>query len=182
MKKKLLFKNATQYSKKVYDEFTYFHNDKYFWSYELFTIFIIILLIFCIIETIRAKVIVISLLFTITLIIFTTYRILGPISFYKKEVKKKAIAKEKTFNFYFYDNYFKIRDNLNFDKIAYFSLYKVYETPRYFYLYLTKKYSFIIDKQSFSQGTSEEFEAFMKKKMWFKYSEYNKKTKSKSAK
>lgn len=182
MKKKLLFKNATKYSKKVYDEFTYFHNDKYFVTYQIFTIFILILLIYCIAATIKAKFIALSLLFITILIAFTTYRILGPISFYKKEVKKKAIAKEKTFNFYFYDTYFKIRDNLTFDKVSYLSLYRVYETPRYFYLYLTKKYSFIIDKQGFSQGNSEEFKAFMKKKMWFKYSEYNKKTQSKSAK
>ena len=118
----------------------------------------------------------VSLLFVVILIVFAGYRIFNPIYLYKKEVKKKAITKEKLFNFYFYDKYFKVRDNLNSDKIPYFSLYKVYETRKYFYLYLTKKYSFIIEKEAFTLGTSEEFSNFIKNKMWIKYSEYNKKT------
>ena len=60
MKKKLLFKNATQYSKKLYDEFTRFHNDKNSLSYDLFTVSILILLIFCIAETIKSKIVVLG--------------------------------------------------------------------------------------------------------------------------
>ena len=62
------------------------------------------------------------------------------------------------------------RDKLDFDKISYFRLYKVYETPKYFYLYLTKQYSFIIDKEGFTQGDAKEFSKFIKNKLlWFKY-------------
>lgn len=179
MKKKLLFKNATQYSKKLYDEFTRFHNDKNWLSYDIFTIFILILLIYCIIATIREKIVVLAIIFILTFIVFIGYRIFNPIYFYKKEVSKKAITKEKIFNFYFYDKYFKIRDNLNFDKVYYFNLYKVYETKKYFYLYLDKKYSFIIDKSTFTQGTSEEFAEFIKSKVWLKYSKYINKTSAK---
>lgn len=179
MKKRLLFKNATKYSKKLYDEFTRFHNEKFSFSYDVFTIFILILLVYCIIATIRAKIGLLAIIFSIVLIVFFGYRVFNPIYFYKQEVKKKAITKEKIFKFYFYDNYFKIRDNLDFDKIPYFKLYKVFETEKYFYLYLTKKYSFIIDKACFTQGTSEEFSKFIKDKMWIKYSMYNNKSNKK---
>ncbi len=179
MKKKLLFKNATKYSKKLYDEFTRFHNSKNSLSYEVFTIFILILLIYCVITTIKAKMALLSILFIIVFIVFIGYRLFNPIYLYKKESKKKAITKEKTFNFYFYDTYFKIRDNLNFDKVSYLRLHKVYETEKYFYLYLTKKYSFIIDKTGFTQGTPEEFSNFIKSKVWLKYSRYEKKNSAK---
>ena len=175
MKKKLLFKNSTQYSKKLYDEFIRFHNDKNSLSYDLFTIFIFSLLVYCIIATIRAKIIPLALLFGVVLIVFTGYRVFNPIYFYKKEVTKKAITNEKTFHFYFYENSFKIRDNLNFDKVSYFRLYKVYETQKYFFLYINRKYSFIINKECFTQGSSDEFSRFIKNKMKFKYSKYEKK-------
>ena len=170
MKKKLLFKNATQYSKKLYDDFTRFHNSKNSLAYNCFTISILIMFSYCIFATIREKITLLAILFVLALIIFVGYRLFNPIYLYKRELKTKAIAKEQTFNFYFYDKYFKVRDNLNFDKISYFRLHKVYETPKYFYLYLTKKYSFIINKEGFRQGTNEEFSNFIKNKMWFKYS------------
>lgn len=174
MKKQLLFKNTTQYSKKVYDQFTRFHNEKFSLSYHLFTIFILILLIYCLIMTIKNKIAFLAILFTLVLIGFVGYRVFNPMFFYKKEVNKKAIAKEKIFRFYFYDKYFKIRDNLNYDKVHYFRLYKVFETKNFFYLYFDKKYSFIVDKTGFTQGTAEEFSKFIKNKMWLKYSVYDK--------
>lgn len=176
MKKKLLFKNSTKYSKKLYDEFTYFHNTKYFLTYEIFTLFIIILLSYCVFSTIKVKLAPLAIFFIIVLILFMTYRILGPTISYKKELKNKSITKEQTFEFFFYDKYFKIRDNKSYDKISYFRLYRVYETPKYFYLYLTKKYSFVIDKNGFSMGNAEDFKTFIKKKMKFKYSKYDEKS------
>lgn len=172
MKKKLLFKNTTQYSKKLYDEFTRFHNNKNSLSYDCFSIFILIMFIYCIYATIKAKFIILAILFIIMLIIFIGYRIFNPVFLYKKEVKTKAITKEQSFSFYFYDTYFKIRDNLDFNKMYYFRLYKVYETKKYFYLYANKKYSFILSKNGFTQGTVEEFSKFIKDKVWIKYSKY----------
>lgn len=170
MKKKLLFKNSTQYTKKIYDTFTNFHNVKFSFSYDLFTLFILFLLVYCLIITIKNKIIFLAIIFALTIIVFGGYRLFGPIMFYKKEITRTSITKEKVFKFYFYDKYFKIRDNLNYDTIPYFKLYKVFETENFFYLYLNKKYSFIIDKAGFTQGTSEEFSKFIKDKMWVKYS------------
>ena len=170
MKKKLLFKNSTQYSKKLYDEFTQFHNKKNSRYYDLFTVFILILIVYCIYSTLKAKVFPLSIIFLAIFILFAGYRVFYPFFFYKKEITKKSITKEKTFNFYFYNTYFKVKNNSNFDKIPYFKLYRVYETEKYFYLYLLKNYSFIIDKNGFNQGTSKEFSNFIKNKMWIRYS------------
>ena len=67
MKKKLLFKNTTQYSKKLYDEFTRFHTNKNFLVYEIFTVFIIILLMYCIFATLKEKFIMLGILFILIL-------------------------------------------------------------------------------------------------------------------
>ncbi len=176
MKKKLLFKNSTQYSKKLYDEFTRFHNEKFSFSYNIFTIFILVLLIYALIVTMKNKIIFLAIVFALSILGFSTYRFFSPMMFYKKEVSKKSVTKEKIFKFYFYDKYFKIRDNLNYDIIPYFRLYKVFETTNFFYLYFTRKYSFIIDKAGFTQGTAEEFSKFIKDKMWIKYSMHEKNT------
>ena len=61
------WQNATQYSKKAYNQFNQFHNNNNILKYELFTVLIIILLIYCIVTTIRAKVIPLVILFFITL-------------------------------------------------------------------------------------------------------------------
>lgn len=169
MKKKLLFKNSTQYSKKAYNKFNQFHNNNNVLKYELFTLLIIIMLIYCIVTTIKAKVISLAILFASVLVSFIIYRFFGPIRIYKKEVKKKAITKAQTFNFYFYDKYFKIRDNIDFHKQYYFKLHKVYETDEFFYLYIDKQYSFLVDKSGFTKGTPQEFSDFIKKKVLFKY-------------
>ena len=174
MKKKVFFKNSTQYSKKLYDTFTRFHRQKFSLSYNIFTIFISILLIYCLIMTIKNKMFLLAIVFAITSIAFVMYRLFSPMFFYKKEITKKSIANEKTYKFYFYDKYFKIRDNLNYDIVPYFRLYKVFETKNFFYLYYNKKYSFILDKNSFTFGSSEEFSKFIKDKMWLKYSLCNK--------
>lgn len=177
MKKQLLFKNSTKYSKQLYDKFTLFHNEKNSLNYDLFTIFILILFLYCIFATIQFKIFSLTILFILMFIFFVGYRIFNPIYLYKKETTKKEITDEKIFKFYFYNTYFKVRNNLDFDKISYFRLYRVYETKEYFYLYLTKKYSFIIDKKGFSLGTEKEFSNFMKNKMKFKYCRYQKKLK-----
>jgi len=174
MKKKLLFKNSTQYSKTIFDEFTQFHNKKFSLSYDVFTIFILILLVYCLIMAIINKIVLLIIIFALVIILFTSYRIFNPSFLYKKEQNKKSITNEKIFRFYFYDKYFKIRDNLNYDIIPYFRLYKVFETENFFYLYFNKKYSFVVDKNGFTHGTADEFSKFIKNKMWLRYKFYDK--------
>lgn len=49
--------------------------------------------------------------------------------------------------------------------IQYFALYKIYETEKYFYLYLNKRAAYVIAKTGINNGTIEELRAFLKKKL-----------------
>lgn len=169
MKDKMLFKNHTTYSKKTYNEFVQFHNKKYGLIYDLYTIVFLLLFIYCLIINIINKMLFLSIVFVILILTFLIYRVFNPIFEYKKEVSSKSISKEQNFFFYFYDKNFKIREKTRFIKIRYFKLRKIYETDKFFYLYMTKKHAFLIDKQGFTLGNSEEFSKFMKNKFKLKY-------------
>ena len=58
------------------------------------------------------------------------------------------------------------------DKIAYYKLYRVFETKNYFYLYLDKTNILVLDKSGFLLGTIQDFKRFMKHKMWLKFKEF----------
>ena len=88
-----------------------------------------------------------------------------------EEIKSDKIQKEESFTFYFYNKYFKIREENKLETytMKYFSIHKVYETKSFFYIYIDKNHSFIINKNSFSTGTSKKFSEFIKKKCWCKF-------------
>lgn len=163
---KPLFKNITKYNKKNYEQFLEFHNKKYSFSYNFYTITMIILLIYCIIFNIIQKNFSMFLLFLVLLIIFLFTRIYLPIKRYQKTQKQIAKNKENNFTFSFYDLYFTI----NKTTFYYLKLYKVFETNDYFYLYINEDYAALVSKNGFKVGTAEEFSKFIKKKCLFKYS------------
>lgn len=171
---KILFKNTTQYSKKVYSEFLKFHNKKYNFSYTFYTLFFAMLILFCIILHAKNSNIFYTIFFSIILICFISWRFFRPVFKMKKEIKSDKIAKEKKFKFVFYNNYFKIHDKKDVFKIYYFKLRKVFETDDFFYLYTDKEYSFLVSKSGFSVGSETEFSEFIKKKCWLKYSKEKK--------
>ena len=49
----------------------------------------------------------------------------------------------------FYNKYFKILDNNQFEIFKYYKIYKVYETDNFFYLYTNRTHSFLINKNNF---------------------------------
>ena len=163
---KPLFKNITKYNKKNYEQFLEFHNKKYSFSYNFYTITMIILLIYCIIFNIIQKNFSMFLLFLVLLIIFLFTRIYLPIKRYQKTQKRIFKNKENTFTFSFYNLYF----TLNETTFYYFKLYKVFETPDYFYLYINEDNAAMVSKTGFEVGTAEDFSDFIKKKCLFKYS------------
>lgn len=169
MKNKMLFKNHTTYSKENYNKFVQFHNKKYGLMYDLYTIIILLFIIYCLITSIRNKVLFLSIIFISAILVFLIYRIFHPIFEYKKEVSSKQISQEQSFFFYFYEKSFKVREKARFIKIRYFRVYKVYETEYFFYFYMSKKHAFLIDKQGFTLGNSEDFSNFIKHKFKLKY-------------
>ena len=54
-KAKILYKNITTYTNSNYAKFLNFHNDKYEFSYNFYTIVMSILLCYCIIINIKSK-------------------------------------------------------------------------------------------------------------------------------
>lgn len=165
----ILFENTTQYTKEVYSEFLKFHNEKYNFSYTFYTLFFAMLMLFCIIVHIKNLNIYYAILFIVVFICFILWRFFRPVFRVKKEVKSEKISKEKKFKFVFYKNYFKIYDKKDVYKLYYFNLHKVFETNKFFYLYIDKEHSFLLNKDGFSVGSASEFSEFIKKKCWFKY-------------
>ena len=165
-KQEILFKNVTIYNTKNYNQFIKFHNKKYSFSNNLYTIIMSVLLIYCVILNIKQKNIQFTMLFVALLIGFLWWKIYFPMKRYQKTQKNLANFKEKGFTFSFYDLYFL----LDKKTIYYFKLYKVFETKDYFYLYINPDYAMLVSKNGFEIGTAEEFSKFIKKKCLFKYS------------
>lgn len=165
---KILFKNTTQYSNQVYSDFLIFHNELYGFKYHATTLLITFLFAFCFVLHVKSSNTIYAIGFLLAIVLFLAWRVFHPVFITKKEYKKDQIAKSYTYTFTFYEDYFEIRHKKEFDKRRY-KLYKVFETNRYFYLYVNHDYSYLIDKQNFEIGTCEEFSNFMKKKFPLKY-------------
>lgn len=159
----ILFKNITKYTKENCNNFTQFHTDKYGFKELTKIILIILCLIYIFISN----------------IIYKNWKIVGGILILvliiylirKKEVEKQLSKKNKikSYTFYFYEKYIKIKCGRQFDRLKYFELHKIFETDEYFFLYTDEKSSLILSKDGFEIGTSKEFSKFIKKKCPFKY-------------
>ena len=158
---KVLFKNTTKYTKENCNNFEKFHVNK-FGGKEL------------------TQIILMSLLFLYMLIFNIVYKnwifilfviILGIIIYFFKKYKptQKVKNKMQTFTFYFYNHYIKIRHKKNFERLTYFNIHKIYETDKYFFLYLDEKNSLILSKEGFEIGEAKEFSKFIKSKCPLKY-------------
>lgn len=164
---KPIFKNVTKYSNKSYKEFVNFHNKKYGATYTFFTVLFTILLLYCLILSIKEKQIHMVLIFILTIVFLLFWRIYMPLDKYRKELNNNSKkGKSEVFVFRFFDKYFKI----NKSKIYYFRLYKVFETEKFFYLYLNKEYAAVVNKTGFEIGNVNDFSEFIKKKCMLRYS------------
>lgn len=166
---KLLFKNKTKYTKKVYDEFLNFHSNHYKYRHLLYTFFISFLIVFLIMVQIKAHNINISIIFCIVLTCFILWRIFRPISEVSEEYQSDKIQNEKEYTFKFYEKNFSVSDFKSILNAKYSDLYRIFETDNFFYLYIDKKHSLLLEKENFAKGTYDDFSEFIKKKCWYKY-------------
>ncbi len=166
---KVLFKNKTRYSREIYKEFLEFHQEKYGTSYYIYTIGVILALLFCIVMQFKSANYLVGLLTTIILLAFVFWRFHHPVKIVQKELKSKKIETEQEFTFKFYEKNFLIYSQKVNSKVYYWQLKKVFDTNDYFYLYIDKTHAFLISKVGFEIGNSEEFKEFMKRKCRFKY-------------
>lgn len=163
---KPLFKNITIYNSKNYNQFIKFHGQKFNFSYNLYTLAMGVLLIYCIILNIIQKNIWLILLF-LTMFIFTfLFRMYLPVKRYQKTKKKFSQNKQTNVTTTFFKFYFKLENKV----FPYHKLYKVFETKDYFYLYVDEENAILTSKNGFKIGTAEQFSEFIKKKCLFKYS------------
>lgn len=166
---KILFKNTTKYTKAIYKEFVEFHNKKYNFKYTLFNIFIIALLLFFVICQISYKYYVLAIISCIIFTAFCLYRYFHPISVVVKELNGKTIKEEKSFTFKFYDKYFKVESGMELNLVKYYKLRRCFETKDFFYLYIDKTHAFLINKENFSIGNSNDFSKFIREKCFLKF-------------
>ena len=87
IKLKILFKNTTQYTKKVYDKFLEFHRKKYRMPYIAFNVIIIACILFCLILQIQYHNFNVAILICVILTVFILWRYLHPIFEIEKEYK-----------------------------------------------------------------------------------------------
>lgn len=166
---KLLFKNTTKYTKKNYDEFLNFHSEHYKYWYLSYTLLMSCFIVFFIVVQINLHNISISYVFCIVLTAFILWRIFHPIFEVKKEYESEKIKEEKSYTFKFYEKKFSVLNLRYISEAKYSDLYKVFETDTFFYLYIDKKHSILLEKAKFTKGTSNDFSTFIKKKCWYKY-------------
>lgn len=159
---KVLFKNKTSYSKEVYDKFLEFHRNKYGFRYRLYNIIIIGIILACIVYLVSYKLYSTAIVFCIIFVIFITCRFLKPLSDVDKEYKSDKIRNSTTYTFTFYDKYFTIKDGKAYSKVKYYKLYRIFNTEKYYYLYIDKTHAFLIDKSGFINGNPNEFYKFVK--------------------
>ncbi len=166
---KLLFTNTTQYTKDVYNEFLGFHSHKYHFTYVTYTVAVTAFILFGLILQVKYHNLSIAILLCCGLTGFILWRYFRPISTVKKEYESEKIRQEQKFTFKFYQKYFTIEDNKQYSNFKYYRLYKAFETPSFFYLYIDKTHAFLISKACFKKNNPEEFSKFIKKKCWWCY-------------
>jgi len=163
---KPLFENTTKYNKKNYEQFLGFHNKKFSFSYNLYTIIMTILLVICMILNILERKLLFVFMFLGILVLFLLYRLYWPMKRHQKTQKQYENNKQLICNYSFYKWYFTLNDKTFY----YFKLYKVFETKDYFYLYINDEHASLVNKNGFKNGNSKDFAEFIKKKCLFKYS------------
>ena len=164
---KVLFKNTTQYTESVYETFLMFHHEKYKFSYLTYTIIVVGLLLFSLILQVSYHNFSLAILFCCGITLFILWRLFHPISEIAKEYESDKIQEEKEFTFTFYDQFFTVEDKKEIAQFKYHYLHKIFETKDFFYLYIDKTHSFLLDKYKFQFGSN--FSAFIQKKCWWNF-------------
>ena len=104
--------------------------------------------------------------FILACIIFWLWRYFRPRYKVSKELKKDILVNEKEFSFKFYEKFFEVWDKLYVERVNYGKIYRVYETDTFFYLYLDKEHSLLLEKSGFVIGKATDFGKFIRKVSW----------------
>lgn len=84
-------------------------------------------------------------------------------------VKMKYKTEDYDNTYEFFEDKLSAENKFAKEEIYYTSLYKVYETKRYFYFYINKKSALIVKKDNFDLEKIEVFTQFLKEKLNKRY-------------
>ena len=169
---KPLFQNKTTLSKNIYLELLAFQQKKFGWRYTAYTAIFSLLFILLISFLFAHHYFAHGFIFFAIFVCFSAYQFIQPTHKNTKEFRSDKVQNNLVNTYSFYKNYFVIKNILGSDKIAYYKLYRVFETKNHFYLYLDKTNILVLDKSGFLLGTIQDFKKFMKHKMWLKFKEF----------
>ena len=164
-----LFENKTTYNKDTYMEFLRFHTKTFNLSYMAYTFFWAVIFMYCIYLSFSLNERLQGVIITLVLIGFVFYRLYKPKKIVEKELKSDKISSNNSNTFTFYQKNFKVKNNNGSFEFRYFMLHRVFETDKFFYLYVNEENAFLVSKRSFTFGTAEDFSKFIKNRCILKY-------------
>ena len=95
-----LFENTTTYDSNLYAEFVKFHNKKYNLKYNLYTLFILFLIVFCMVLQFMYGNTFLGILFVIVMLAFLFWRVFHPYFFVKKEANSNKVKTIEKYLFF----------------------------------------------------------------------------------
>ena len=146
---KILYENTTTYTKKIYEEFLTFHSNTFKFSYFTVNAIMILLLLFILCMNIYYNFFLVAAILFIVLAIFIFMKYIRPISAVKNDYNSDKIQNEESFTFKFYDDKFSVENLSSIHIHKYSDLYRIYENLNFYYLYIDKTHSYILDKNNF---------------------------------
>lgn len=164
-----LFENKTKYSQKEYDIFLKSYEEEYATSDKAYMTFYILFFGLCMILAFKEREIILAISLLIGLGIYLWYKIIRPFKAVEKDKKSQKLSGSFINKYEFFKNYFRVENPEGEAQIFYFKLYRVVETKSYFYIYISRQYAFIVSKLGFTEGKSEDFSKFIKKKVFSRY-------------
>lgn len=147
---KVLFKNTTKFSKDIYTNFLIFHSKTYDLSYFLYTIGILLLLLFCMAVQISSQHYYLVAIYIAIFLAFLFYRFFHPIKTVKKEYNSDKITQESNITYLFFEKYYIVHYNNCSRTMYYRNIRRVFETDTFFYFYLDKTHAYLIQKNTFT--------------------------------
>lgn len=105
---KILFKNKTRYSEKLYETYCDFHNQTFGFRNRLKVFFICAILLFCLACQIQYHNYMLIFIFSCGIIGIIFWEFFYPFYLGKKELESDTIKKEESYTFTFFEDYFTI--------------------------------------------------------------------------
>ncbi len=164
----MLYHNKTAYTKEELIKFQRYHFEKVNGTvYKINTALSILIIAIAIFLLILNDYIgFIYLLIGIFLMLFMKFL---PNIHFQLANKKNKILSDLENDYQFDEDFIEIKNSISTSRIKYDQLYKVYESDFGFYLYISWNQGFIMNKNNFLKGTSDEFSNFIASQVTDRY-------------